>query len=716
MQDDNYNKLEKVLMKIAFIPLNRQIDLTVSDYKILRKVKALKAKLKSSPSTRRSSVIRAVEPIAQELPSNIVENLVESHIEEESSEARNVNNLQNEFSEFLHPGSIIENVGNEYSNNSISLPMNQIPIPSSIEVNLSDINSIGNINPPRVEVNYEEEIETRPEVYTPEIDDDFGNADLDDIRSLGFEQNIMSSTGNAINIQSVELLHRSSILYPRSSMREGVSIPQIILDGVGLESSSGASVSRHLLANSTPMSPQNHGLLEKSGIAMPECNRTPMSLAASSVIIPPFSGIEHEDSLSPTNEPQPDDTLSRVSTNSRRLLIFNNIQETLPVQAPQQRRRRAQRVHDYDPDILNIDDDLMVLNGPAKIPESIMRQPHKSPRLFKTPSFIDIDLTFEFDLLKISKENPQQQNLPTINYFDDDELFNPNDNDIQERPAEPVQDFDSIQQRPSVPMQNLNTMQPPRSSTLPLNYKLQEQLSVSTPAEEIAAENITSNVTQRITVRSPVEVQNELEERSAEQNLGKTPTNLVPATSISITYDAPDVIRRMTMNTPTGIPDMSYNFQQFKIDNQQNASRISELNEVPIPPIDEDLAPAENYNRQRLPSYTNQQPNNLQKLKPHKKIIHQGQRFVQFEDGQKFSVYFLELTFLFYEIQQLFVRNGVHTMDADELIQEIRKDETVQCIRIQLLNLCHNNLIDIIDDDDGEIAAINIPFLGTTVQ
>lgn len=55
-------------------------------------------------------------------------------------------------------------------------------------------------------------------------------------------------------------------------------------------------------------------------------------------------------------------------------------------------------------------------------------------------------------------------------------------------------------------------------------------------------------------------------------------------------------------------------------------------------------------------------------------------------------------------------------MDADELIQEIRKDETIQCIRIKLLNLCHNNLIDIIDDDDGEIAAINIPFLGTTVQ
>ena len=55
-------------------------------------------------------------------------------------------------------------------------------------------------------------------------------------------------------------------------------------------------------------------------------------------------------------------------------------------------------------------------------------------------------------------------------------------------------------------------------------------------------------------------------------------------------------------------------------------------------------------------------------------------------------------------------------MDADELIQEIQKDETIQSIRIQLLNLCHNNLIDIIDDDDGEISAINIPFLRGTVQ
>lgn len=55
-------------------------------------------------------------------------------------------------------------------------------------------------------------------------------------------------------------------------------------------------------------------------------------------------------------------------------------------------------------------------------------------------------------------------------------------------------------------------------------------------------------------------------------------------------------------------------------------------------------------------------------------------------------------------------------MDADELIQEIRKDNTVQCTRIQLLNMCHNNLIDIIDDDKGEIAFINIPFLETTVE
>lgn len=307
---------------------------------------------------------------------------MESHIEEESSEARNINNLQNEISEFLHPGSAIEILDNDYSNNSISLPMNQIPNPFSTEVNLSEINSIEILNPPRVEVNYDEDVEARPEVFTPEIDD-FGNADLEDIRILGFEQNVMSSTGNVTNLQSAELLHRSSILVPRSSMRQGVSIPQIILDGVGFDTSSEESVSRHLMAYSTPFSPQNLGLLEKSRIGIPDCNRTPIALAASSFIIPPFSGIEHEDSLSPTNDPQPDDTLSRVSANSRRLLIFNNIQETLPAQVTQHRRRRAQRVHDYDPDILNIVDDLMLLNGPAAIPESIMKQPHDNPRLFK---------------------------------------------------------------------------------------------------------------------------------------------------------------------------------------------------------------------------------------------------------------------------------------------------------------------------------------------
>lgn len=307
---------------------------------------------------------------------------MESHIEEESAEARNVNSLQNEFSELLQPGSAIENVGNEFSNDSMSFPMNQITNPFSTEVNLCEINSIENVNPPRVVVNYEEAVETRPEMFSPEPDD-FGNADIEDIVSLGFERNMMSSIGIGRNVQSAELLHRSSALYARSSMCEDVAIPQIILDGDVLEPSSGASISRNLIASSTLLSPQNHILLEKSEIAMPDCNRTPIALASSSVIIPPFSRIEHEDSLPTTNYPQPDDTLSKVSTNSRRLLIFNNIQETLPVQVLQHRRRRAQRVHDYDLDILNIVDDLMLLNSPSVIPESIMKQPHENPRLFK---------------------------------------------------------------------------------------------------------------------------------------------------------------------------------------------------------------------------------------------------------------------------------------------------------------------------------------------
>ena len=308
---------------------------------------------------------------------------MKSHIEEES-EARNINNFPNEFSEILHPGSAIENIGNEYSNNSFSLSMNQLPNPFPTEVNLSDINSI-DMNPPRVETTYEEAVVTRPELLTPEADN-FGNADLEEIRSLGFDQNIMSSfrMDKQTNDQSAELLHHSSALHPRSSMHEGVAIPQILLDGVEFQSNAEVSISRHSMANSTQLSSRNYELLEKSGIALPECNRTPVALAASSFIIPPFSGIDHENSLSPTNDPQPDDNRSRLSTYSRRLLIFNNIQETLPVQVlPPNRRRRAQKVHNYNLDILNLVDDIMLLNNPSDIPESIMKKPHKNPRLFK---------------------------------------------------------------------------------------------------------------------------------------------------------------------------------------------------------------------------------------------------------------------------------------------------------------------------------------------
>ena len=195
-------------------------------------------------------------------------------------------------------------------------------------------------------------------------------------------------------------------------------------------------------------------------------------------------------------------------------------------------------------------------------------------------------------------------------------------------------------------MQDYDNRQPRISSTLPINYKLQQQPSVSTPADDIPAENITGNITQRKTVHSPVEEQNQLEETTAVQKRGINSTNVVPATSISNTFEVPDGIRRMTMNTPTGIPDMSYNIQQFNVDKQQNASRISDLCEVPIPWFDEDLAPTENNNRQRLPCQTNQLPNISKKLKPHKEIIHKGQRFVQFGDGQKFSVYFLEVNFM----------------------------------------------------------------------
>ena len=56
-------------------------------------------------------------------------------------------------------------------------------------------------------------------------------------------------------------------------------------------------------------------------------------------------------------------------------------------------------------------------------------------------------------------------------------------------------------------------------------------------------------------------------------------------------------------------------------------------------------------------------------------------------------------------------------MDVDDVIQHVQNDKrTDQLIKIQLLNMCHNKLIDIIDDADRQIAFINIPFFGTKIE
>lgn len=354
---------------------------------MIRKVKALKAKLKATPSNRRSTVhqSRVQEPIAVNLaPSNVVENLVESHFEQESSEARNVNILQDEFPEFLSRDSAIGNISNESLNNSISLPMDRIPVPFPIEANISDINSIDNMNPPRVEVHYEEDVLPRPEVFTPDADD-FGNAEFEDIQSLGFDQNVMSSfrDDRPTKDQSAEKLHHISDIQPRSSMRENVPITQTLF-GDSFQPNAEMSIAHQSMLNSTQLSPRNYAMFEKSGTALPDYNRTPVALAASSFIIAPFSGVEYGDSLSNSNDPQSEDTRSVSSVSSRRMLMFNNIHETFPDQAHRQhRRRRAQRVHDYVPDILNSSDDIMIMNSILVIPESIMKNPHNNPRMFK---------------------------------------------------------------------------------------------------------------------------------------------------------------------------------------------------------------------------------------------------------------------------------------------------------------------------------------------
>lgn len=56
-------------------------------------------------------------------------------------------------------------------------------------------------------------------------------------------------------------------------------------------------------------------------------------------------------------------------------------------------------------------------------------------------------------------------------------------------------------------------------------------------------------------------------------------------------------------------------------------------------------------------------------------------------------------------------------MDAEDVIYHLKNDEiTVKCIKIRLLNLCQNNLIEIEDDAQRKIAYISILFLETTVE
>lgn len=260
--------------------------------------------------------------------------------------------------------------------------------------------------------------------------------------------------------------------------------------------------------------------------------------------------------------------------------------------------------------------------------------------------FIDTDLTFEFDLLKISKENPNiqsQSNLPIINNYSDTRLINPIDNDIQERPLETIQDYDNIRPRPSVAIQDDDNIQLQRTVAIQ-DYDIIQPRTSATPADDNVAKHISDNLPQRNTIHSPVEEQNQFDERTGLQNRVTTPTNPIPGTSMSNAFDPVDGIRRITMNTPTGILNTSY--QRFDLDKQQNISRISDLCEVPTPQFGEDIVPIENNDRQRFPSPTNQLLNTSKKLKPHKDIIHQGKQYVQFANGHKFSVYFLEVSWI----------------------------------------------------------------------
>ena len=212
-----------------------------------------------------------------------------------------------------------------------------------------------------------------------------------------------------------------------------------------------------------------------------------------------------------------------------------------------------------------------------------------------------------------------QSNLPIVNYLDDIGPSNYIDNDILERP-----------QRLSVTLPNYDSIKLRPSETLPDNYKLQQRPTVSTPVDENIAKNHSANL-----VNDPVEGQNLLDERTALQKRGIL---------MSHTYDVPDGIGRMAMNIPTAVTDISHTVQHFNVDNQQNSSRISDLNEVPIHQFEEELVPTENDNRQRLVPHINQLHSLSKGPKPHKNIIHNGQKYIQFADDHKFSVYFLEVS------------------------------------------------------------------------
>ena len=125
-----------------------------------------------------------------------------------------------------------------------------------------------------------------------------------------------------------------------------------------------------------------------------------------------------------------------------------------------------------------------------------------------------------------------------------------------------------------------------------------------------------------------------------------TSKNIFATTRISNIYDEPEGIRRMTMNTSNQIADISQHFEHYNVDNQRNASRFSDLCEVQIPQYEEELVSTENMNRQRFVPRINELPSSQVLKPPGKDIIYRGQKYIQFENGLKLSIYFLEVGFI----------------------------------------------------------------------